>query len=87
MMFPLIVIFLFINLPVAWAGCKCYKPFPEKIQERVVSPRPHTYLREDDLPQVFDWRNVNGTNYCSKVLTQQNPSVCGSCWAEAATGK
>ena len=87
MLFPLILALILVNIPLAFAGCKCYKPFSEPIKERVLSARPHTYLKEDDLPQAFDWRNVNGTNYCSKVLTQQNPSVCGSCWAEAATGK
>jgi cathepsin X len=68
------------------AGCKCYVPFDGPIETVVKSPRPHTYLSASDLPKNFDWRNVNGTNYGSKVLTQQNPAVCGSCWAEAATG-
>lgn len=65
---------------------KGYKPFKEPVKEVVKSPRPHTYLKASDLPDRWDWRNVNGTNYCSKVLTQQSPNVCGSCWAEAATG-
>ena len=65
---------------------KGYIPFGEPIKEVITSRMPHTYLNGDDLPKNFDWRNVNGTNYGSKVLTQQNPSVCGSCWAEAATG-
>jgi hypothetical protein len=68
------------------AKCKCYVPFDEPIQTVVKSPRPHKYLSASELPANFDWRNVNGTNYGSKVLTQQNPAVCGSCWAEAATG-
>ena len=71
----------------AVAGCKCYVPFEGKIEERITSRLPHSYLKESDLPAAHDWRNVNGTNYCSKVLTQQNPAVCGSCWAEAATGQ
>lgn len=63
-----------------------YVPFDEPIKTVVISNQPHTYLSASDLPTNFDWRNVNGTNYGSKVLTQQSPSVCGSCWAEAATG-
>jgi len=67
-------------------GYRGYVPFKEPVKELVLSRMPHTYLSADDLPTNFDWRNVNGTNYASKVLTQQNPSVCGSCWAEASTG-
>ena len=63
-----------------------YKKFPEPIAEVIKTPRPHTYLKASDLPDRWDWRDVNGTNYCGKVLTQQSPNVCGSCWAEAATG-
>jgi len=63
-----------------------YVPFDGPIETVVNSPLPHTYLKSSDLPEAWDWRNVNGTNYCSKVLNQKNPAVCGSCWAEAATG-
>lgn len=68
------------------AGLAGYVPFPEPVNEVVTSARPHTFLSADQLPQSFDWRNVNGTNYCSRVLNQKNPHVCGSCWAEAVTG-
>ena len=66
-------------------GC-CYVEPKEDVDEIIISPRPHEYLSVSQLPASFDWRNINGTNYCSKVLTQMAPSVCGSCWAEAATG-
>lgn len=68
------------------AAIKGYVPFDEPIKEVVLTRQPHTYINTADLPKAFDWRNVNGTNFGSKVLTQQNPAVCGSCWAEAATG-
>lgn len=70
----------------AASAFKGYVPFDEPIKEVVLSRRPHDYLRAEDLPKSFDWRFVNGTSYGSNVLTQQNPSVCGSCWAEATTG-
>ena len=75
--------------PVMGAGC--YVP-PKTTATVVRSPLPHTYLRAEDLPAAFDWRNASLTvggptnNYCNRVLTQQLPWVCGSCWAEAATG-
>jgi len=67
-------------------ACRCYVEPEVPVQPRIISKRPHEYLKNSDLPVAFDWRNVNGTNYCSRVMTQQNPHVCGSCWAEAATG-
>ena len=36
--------------------------------------------------ESYDIRNVNGTNYGTRSMTQQSPNVCGSCWAEALTG-
>ena len=63
-------------------------------QTRVLSAHPVSYLRPEDLPTRFDWRyyqnasappGAPAVNLCNRVLTQQQPNVCGSCWAEAAT--
>lgn len=59
-----------------------YPPPPEL--ERIVSPRPHTYLEESSLPQEFTWQNVNGYSYVTRVRNQHIPQYCGSCWAHAA---
>ncbi len=65
---------------------KGYVAYSGEVKKHVTTPQPHTYLSIDTLPEQFDWRNVNGTNFCSRTLNQKNPNVCGSCWAEAATG-
>jgi cathepsin X len=65
---------------------KGYIEFPEEVKSVILTKEPKEYLSMDDLPSAFDWRNINGRNFCSRTLNQKNPSVCGSCWAEAATG-
>lgn len=47
----------------------------------IKSPLPFEYVKMDELPASFDWRNVNGTSFASPALNQHEPTYCGSCWA------
>jgi len=55
-----------------------------KKRSHVVSPLPHTYLVEEDIPDNFSWDNVDGKSYLTKHLNQHIPHYCGSCWAHGA---
>jgi len=38
--------------------------------ESYTSPLPYTYISEDDLPESFNWGNVNGKSYLTHSLNQ-----------------
>ena len=49
------------------------------------SPHAWDVIAKDDLPDVADWRNMNGKNYLSWNKNQHIPRYCGSCWAQGST--
>ena len=53
-------------------------------QNRYRQPLPITYIDPEELPDNFNWGDVNGKSYLTRILNQHIPQYCGSCWAHAS---
>lgn len=71
-----------VNKPVRKS---CYTPRTDYAQSLITSPEPKDYLGEGDVPDAWDWRDVNGTNFLTWSRNQHIPQYCGGCWAFAST--
>ena len=53
-------------------------------ENHIISPLPHTYIEDDDLPDSWNWNDVDGKSCLTHMLNQHIPQYCGSCWAHAS---
>merc|ERR1711998_772749 len=53
-------------------------------KNKVLSALPHETMNLLELPDSFDWRNINGKSFVSVPRNQHIPQYCGACWAFAS---
>lgn len=53
-------------------------------KSHVTSPLPHAYIEDSELPDEWNWNDVDGKSCLTHQLNQHIPQYCGSCWAHAA---
>ena len=56
-----------------------------KVKEVITQPLPWEYMKNEEIPESYDIRNIDGVNYATWNKNQHIPQYCGSCWAQAST--
>ena len=82
---PLLLLPLLSSTKARWIG-RMARRGPDF---RGASPKTHVTSpppAAGAAPSAFDWRFSKGPGLVSRIMSQQAPHVCGSCWAEAAMG-
>lgn len=49
-----------------------------RVENNYHLPLPHTYIGPEELPDNFDWTNMNGTSYLTRMLNQHLPQCKSS---------
>ena len=65
-------------------GCRVAEAFFEG-GEKPLPVHSWEQVDADTLPDNWDWRDMNGTNFLSWNKNQHIPVYCGSCWAQGST--
>merc|ERR1711998_144885 len=59
-------------------------PDSDPRKNKIISALPHETMNLLELPDQFDWRDVNGKSFTSIPRNQHIPQYCGACWAFAS---
>lgn len=54
--------------------------------QKVHSALPHTTMTEGDIPEEWNWADMKGLSFITRVGNQMQPRGCGSCWAFSTSG-
>ncbi len=77
-----IILLIILTLVISASGeFRTMGFIPQEFPDSLVSDQLPPLYRTAEIPDHFDWRNVNGMNYITSV---KNQGTCGSCWAFAS---
>ena len=60
-------------------------PCRKKSSRNIEGHSVKSLLAADNIPENWNWNNIEGVNYLTNIRNQHIPQYCGSCWAHAST--
>lgn len=65
--------------PLVFHGYRSSKQWLPR-EHVITGPTGQELVAEKDLPEAFDWRDVDGVSYVTSSWNQHIPQYCGACW-------